>query len=142
MMDGQQLIIDYKTSKNNNINNWFDKRPTEVQLPLYAMSDPDHIAGITYAEVLPGACQFKGVSSDEINIKGIKAIKSNKQSNVDWHEQLASWQETLNYLATDFYSGNAKVDPKDGEKTCTVCMLKTLCRLRDEVNDDISNLRH
>lgn len=141
LMNGQQLIIDYKTGKQNDINNWFHDRPDEIQLPLYALINPHRTDGITYAQIVPGQCGFKGVSNNTFddNIKGIKRINTIKQSASTWDAQFLQWQTAFNEIAHDFYSGNAKVNPKDGDKTCVFCKLKPLCRLHEEVNDDCNH---
>lgn len=132
LLNKQQLIIDYKTGKNNEISSWFGERPDEIQLPLYALMNSS-IAGITYVQIVPGNSKFKGVCDQmlDIDINGIKQISAIKQSTADWKSQLLQWQETFQQLANDFHMGIAKVNPKDGEKTCTFCALKSLCRFRE-----------
>lgn len=132
LANGQYLIIDYKTSNQNEISAWFGERPNEVQLPLYALANPENIAGITYAQIIPVKCTFKGLSREELHMSGIKPIAAVKQNTAshNWHEQINEWQTILNQLGQNFLHGHAQVDPKDGIKTCTstYCPLKAICR--------------
>ncbi|OGT44756.1 MAG: hypothetical protein A3F42_05385 [Gammaproteobacteria bacterium RIFCSPHIGHO2_12_FULL_37_34] len=129
---GKKLIIDYKTGKHNHINNWFGDRPEDPQLPLYALLDPDCTIGVSFAELVPGGCGFKGVSQYSIDIKGINPIHEVKAcKTIVWQEQIVHWKNTLHKLSNDFYDGVAHVDPKDPYKTCLWCALKPLCRINE-----------
>lgn len=131
LSDGGRLIIDYKAGKNSNINDWFSERPIEPQLPLYSLLDPANTMGITFAQVTPGESCFKGISRDDIEIKGIKAVAHVKQAS-SWQEQLTKWNDVLTKLSDDFCHGVATVDPKEQHETCTWCALKPLCRIYEE----------
>jgi ATP-dependent helicase/nuclease subunit B len=131
--DGSKFILDYKTGKQNEIGSWFGDRPEEPQLPLYALLDPLNTSGITFAQVHTGEHCFKGVSDDVVDIKGVRQVTEIKQSDTkSWNEQLEQWRQTLTKLSTDFYEGEAKVDPKDPPQTCQYCALKPLCRVHEE----------
>lgn len=135
LADGKKLIIDYKTGKNNEINNWFSERPEEPQLPLYSLFDPSHTTGITFAQIAPGENCFKGISRYALDIQGIKIISEIKKiSALSWEEQLSQWQAALEKLSDDFSHGIASVDPKDPEQTCTWCTLKPFCRIQENVD--------
>ncbi|HLB42173.1 MAG TPA: PD-(D/E)XK nuclease family protein [Gammaproteobacteria bacterium] len=131
--DGKKFIIDYKTSKHNEINDWFSDRPEDPQLPLYLLIDSHHTIGISFAQLVPGGIGFKGMSQYPLNIKGINTIDEIKSCvTSDWHGQIAKWKEVLYKLSNDFYDGVAHVDPKNHQKTCRWCMLKSLCRINEE----------
>ncbi len=132
--DGSKLVIDYKSGKNNDINSWFSDRPEEPQLPVYVLLDPEKTSGLSFAQLFPGDHGFKGISSRNLDIKGFKTIEEiNKEAPANWKEQISQWQTILTKLSDDFYSGAAKVDPKDPAQTCNWCALKPLCRINEEL---------
>jgi probable DNA repair protein len=132
LSDGNKLIIDYKTSKNNNINDWFNVRPSEPQLPLYALLHPEQSVGITFAQLTRGETAFKGVSHYSLDIEGIKTINDIKVTELSWPDQLSQWRSVISQLSRDFYEGKAIVDPKDPHETCAWCALKSLCRISED----------
>jgi ATP-dependent helicase/nuclease subunit B len=132
--NGKKLVIDYKTGKNNDVNNWFGERPEEPQLPFYALLDADNVCGITFAQIYPAGYVFKGVSHFALDIQGIKLISEIKKTTaLSWKEQLQQWRLALTQLSHEFYHGEAKVNPKEGDQTCIWCALKPLCRINEEV---------
>lgn len=134
LSDGKKLIIDYKTGKNSNINQWLSERPDEPQLPLYSLLDKDTTAGITFAQVATGEHCFKGVSGYEMGVKGIKEITEIKKVTASsWNEQMINWQTTLQSLSDQFAQGYALVQPKEADQTCLHCRLKPLCRINEEM---------
>lgn len=138
--NGKRLIIDYKTGKNNEISSWFSNRPEEPQLPLYALLEPEHTLGITFAQIAPGEFGFKGVSSYALEIDGIKLLSEIKQTTaLSWQEQIKQWEQTLQQLSNDFYQGIAIVDPKNPPQTCEWCALKPLCRINEEIEQAHDN---
>lgn len=130
--NNRQLIIDYKTGKNNDYKDWFGDRPEEPQLPIYALSNPD-IAAIAYAQINTTESELIGIGNNDIDIDGIKTIEDIKlAAGKTWTEQLNQWKDTLTQLANDFVKGHANVDPKDGIKSCEYCTLQPLCRIHEE----------
>lgn len=112
LADGQQVIIDYKTNRNQ-VNNWFGDRPTDLQLPLYATLIPQTSA-IYFAEVRPKQCQLKGFNGDEEQ---------------DWSDQIKLWQTQIRKMVDEFASGVASVTPQDPNQSCSYCDLQPLCRV-------------
>ncbi|MFZ0305724.1 MAG: PD-(D/E)XK nuclease family protein, partial [Terracidiphilus sp.] len=46
-------------------------------------------------------------------------------------QNLEAWREYIEQMARDFVAGEAKVDPRDREKTCENCELQALCRVAE-----------
>jgi len=133
LADGSQLIIDYKTGKNNEIKKWFSDRPEEPQLPLYCLVSGENISGIAFGQLHPDAMTLLGVSKKNINIKSIKMLAETRCAEVTlWDEQLQEWKIVLEKLSHDFLNGVAKVDPKDIHQTCNHCKLHTFCRVHEK----------
>ena len=58
--------------------------------------------------------------------------RRSKSSEESWEAQCASWQHSLQKLVIEFRTGDAKVDPLDGENTCRTCSLMSLCRVHTQ----------
>jgi len=128
--DGAQLIIDYKTGKNNPIQSWFSDRPDEPQLPLYCTVNQPNTIGIAFAEIHQENLGLKGIAKQDISIKTIKPIHDTPYAeNRTWAEQIHAWQQTLEKISHDFSQGHAKVDPKNNSETCRYCHLHAFCRV-------------
>jgi len=135
LASGDQLILDYKSGRNNSDKKWFGDRPDEPQLPLYALINPAQTVGISFVQLAAGDARFKGISNGELSIKGIK-----NEAEV-WAYHLQVWRATINNLVTDFCAGEAIVNPKRPSETCKHCAITPLCRiyeLDDPDNDDES----
>ncbi|MGB6975901.1 MAG: PD-(D/E)XK nuclease family protein [Gammaproteobacteria bacterium] len=123
--DGSQIIIDYKTGQNVSVSDWFDDRPEEPQLPLYAVINSDKIKGLLFAQVRAGKLQFKGITEHDQGI-----ANKNVEIRADWPLLVEDWRNKLQQLAQDFSEGKALVDPREQPKTCQQCDLQTFCRVR------------
>jgi ATP-dependent helicase/nuclease subunit B len=125
--DGSRIIIDYKTGLNS-ISQWLTDRPDEPQLPLYATFNHTNLSGIYFAQIRPklSDCRFNGISRSETQIL---RKKTKVFTTEEWNKQLDDWQQTLEKLGDEFAKGNAKVDPKEADKTCQYCDLQGVCRI-------------
>jgi probable DNA repair protein len=133
VLPNKKLIIDYKTGKNNDTNDWFTTRPEEPQLPLYTLIDPEQTVGITFAQLSAVKPGFKGVSGTKLDIDGVSLVTEIKKAESDnWVQQIESWKITLQNLSSDFQQGVAHVDPKHPVETCNYCKLQPLCRIHEE----------
>lgn len=128
---GETLVIDYKTALIQ-ISDWFSARPTEPQLPLYAIST-DEIKGLVVMQLKSHSLAFQGISSDSLEIAGVQPLEkfSRYTTTEDWNEQLDQWRSALTELASLFQQGHAAVDPKKAKVSCQHCDLPGLCRVQE-----------
>ncbi|OGT07722.1 MAG: hypothetical protein A2X78_01595 [Gammaproteobacteria bacterium GWE2_37_16] len=138
LADGSLVIIDYKTGKNlTNYKDWFNERPEDPQLPLYCITAQEPISGLIFAHVNLHKMGFSGITANSQEIDGVKSLDQLPKRDcdlaptADWNEMRNIWRNTLEKLAEDFLSGQAQVDPKNKEKTCERCGLRTLCRVEN-----------
>lgn len=132
--DGRLVIIDYKTG-NVSINDWEGERPSDPQLPLYAVTCDGEVAALVYASLKTGAMKYIGLSQEDDLLPGCSVPLG-----TDWNDKLAAWRDTLNKLGSDFINGDAVVDPKNytrSNSACRYCDLHALCRI-DEKNQSLS----
>lgn len=117
----EQIIIDYKSSLPSS-KPWKEERPLEPQLLLYALLDPK-VSCIMYLQLKNGKVIASGVSAEDLNIEGVKAIKADE----DWEDYKKIWQTQLTSLANEFSRGVCLPQPtKLG--ICQTCDFQDLCR--------------
>jgi probable DNA repair protein len=122
------VLIDYKTSRSPTTKHWDTPRPTDPQLPLYAVTSKESIAAVAFARVRPGQMRFIGLSREDKALPNVK--KTDK-----WEQLNKEWKQEAEALGKGFASGEAVVDPKRGlAVTCRFCDLHTLCRVYEKVN--------
>lgn len=135
--NGEKLIIDYKTSSSLSKSNWLGERLDEPQLPLYCLTSETAISGVLFAQVRSDKKEYIGIAAN--NESRIPKISTRIQLNPDepsagWQELVDYWRIVLTKLAQQFSQGLAKVDPKEGSKTCMNCSLQALCRINEAKN--------
>lgn len=118
--DDKLLVMDYKSGAVKT-SDWEDERLREPQLPLYCIIN-NNISAISFAEIKADNAAFKGFSSFDSGIPGIKVQQ-------EWQELVAQWSNSLNNLADEFNSGLASVTPQD--YACDYCELANLCRINE-----------
>jgi probable DNA repair protein len=122
------VLIDYKTSRSPTPKHWEPPRPSDPQLPLYAVTAKEEVAAVAFAKVRPGEMRFMGFSKEENVVGGVRKAKA-------WQPLLQSWKDEAEALGKSFASGQAVVDPKRGLLvTCRFCDLHMLCRVYEKVN--------
>lgn len=133
LSDGSRLIVDYKTGLPR-IEDWFGERPDDPQLPLYCLTSTHPIQGLLFAQIRISQSQFKGISTKDTGIAGVKPITDLKTAPpyTDWEQFQLQQRHILERLAQDFLQGYAVVDPKKAEETCRHCELQMLCRAYEE----------
>jgi probable DNA repair protein len=130
--DGREVVIDYKASAPS-ITAWSDTRPDEPQVPLYALSHSVPLAALVFGQLTPGELRFKGYAADADLLPGVKAFGRTPEGALydSLGDRVEQWRPILEGLARDFRSGRAEIDPKRDEKTCELCSVGALCRVRE-----------
>lgn len=129
LSNGHVAVIDYKTGRAE-VGEWFGERPTQPQLPLYALVQKEPVDAVAYAFVQPREPGFKGVSRAGDEIPGVTAIakqRSARALELEWDGLLDYWRARLNDLGEKFVDGKAQVDPE--KHACDYCHLASLCRI-------------
>ncbi|MGA1577119.1 MAG: PD-(D/E)XK nuclease family protein [Steroidobacteraceae bacterium] len=130
-IDGQLLVIDYKTSKTLKTASWFGRRPEAPQLPLYATAAVGEAAAIAFCQVSSSGARLLGVGCElEAGIASplSAAPEPNEEPMTLWRQQQRDWALQLTALATDLAEGVAEVDPR-AEEDCRHCHLRPACRV-------------
>ncbi len=142
--NGSLLLIDYKTGQDMALK-WFEDRPSNPQLPLYALSQgvfgQGHvIAAIAYARVRAGECVLAGhldpgilgledggpSHHPDIRLKPCSETVLGAQP-ASLNAQQAYWGQTLGALAREFLDGDARINPGRGG-ICPDCPTPAFCR--------------
>jgi ATP-dependent helicase/nuclease subunit B len=125
--DGRHVLIDYKTGSPRP-SEWDKERPLEPQVPLYAVTHPQPLAGALFAKLKPDAMGFKGAVAEDVDLPmGTRGARG--ADGVLTADRLALWRRNLERLAEEFLQGVATVDPRDGK--CGYCEISSLCRVNE-----------
>ena len=138
-VDGQQVILDYKTGLANTTD-WLGDRPDQPQVPLYAIlaseaaaqSDSASLplAAVGFGEVRAGkGMRLRGFETAPGVLNAQGAGKPLRMDAESFHAQVARWHEVLERLAIEFAEGDIRVRPKQYPSTCARCGQRLLCRL-------------
>jgi len=142
--DGTWVVLDYKTGKVAP-SGWFGARPDDPQLPLYGVAactrpDAPPLAAVAFAQIRPDSAGFNGVVREAGILPGLPAGRKGPLQDAvgAWPAVLNEWSATLEQLAVEFREGTARVDPKNGPRTCreSHCELAALCRVRERLPGD------
>ena len=117
---GQRAIIDYKTGRSVNVEQWAGDRPEDPQLPLYLLNVAGGAGAIAFAHIRKNRNAFKGLARQADFAEGVEARDN-------WTELERDWQRALTALAEQFKDGLASVDPKN-RGVCKTCDVMPLCR--------------
>ncbi|HEX4944607.1 MAG TPA: PD-(D/E)XK nuclease family protein, partial [Usitatibacteraceae bacterium] len=134
LASGGCAIIDYKTGSAS-VSGWLGPRPDEPQLPLYALASGEDVAAVAIARVKVGENEFKGLARAENLLQGVTLVTKSRArlaaNYADWAALREGWQRELDALGRAFAAGDARLDPKRGEKTCAGCDQALLCRVAE-----------
>jgi ATP-dependent helicase/nuclease subunit B len=131
LADGTLAIIDYKTSNKSHAD-WLSERPLEPQLPLYAITLGEHVSALAFGTVRRSECGYTGLAADPSLFSALKspeALAEKEAIPSQWSVLLKTWRGVLESLAQNFRDGDARVDPRDGSRTCEHCDFHALCRV-------------
>ncbi len=130
--DGSIIIIDYKTGRNTSLDQWFDDRPGDPQLPVYLLSVSEPVNALAFAQVRHGHCALKGLGAVAA-APGIETFAgSSYNDGRDWDGQQRRWRTVIERLVTAIRDGEAAVDPKSPNE-CQYCDVSALCRVFENV---------
>jgi probable DNA repair protein len=110
LADGRVVIIDYKTGAKVSSTDWFDDRPREIQVPLYAAHSTEPVAAAVLTAVNATAASYRGFWPD-----GAFPTKPSKLSAPDWPAQLARWRLGIERLVRELAAGDTRVLLRDVE---------------------------
>lgn len=134
LADGTLAVIDYKTGRVQ-VDQWFDQRITEPQLPIYCIGiGPERVGAVLFASLRNRHHErgFLGLAATHGLWPGPEKTLDSLLEERGWAgfaDLCAYWRSTLTVLGDAFAGGVATVDPIDRLKTCRYCDLVPLCRI-------------
>lgn len=119
--NAEKIIIDYKTSDRVSIQDTLKENISQVQLPIYAISN--NIDGVVLAKVNAKECYFSYIAKD------MQCLPNNTKApkNTSWQPQLETWKNKIHQASNDFQNGLAYVEPD--KNACDYCEYDLLCRI-------------
>ncbi|PIQ97536.1 MAG: hypothetical protein COV67_03730, partial [Nitrospinae bacterium CG11_big_fil_rev_8_21_14_0_20_56_8] len=128
------ILIDYKTgaSQSRSSSTWFEERPREPQLPLYACALTPTPSAIAFAQVKKDKPQWIAVADPSLPLAEMNPRSFEKDTDcATWGELVEYWRTRLEALAGQFREGHLSIDPVDQDQTCRNCGFNTLCRIHE-----------
>ena len=136
-----KVIIDYKSGIKHDPRGWMQERPSEPQLPLYALTQGQEVSAISFAVITADQQEFRGYAESEDLLPGVglpvvkTEASSRKTVDIPWEKAVEMWQHNLGALAKEIRNGHAAVLPAKG--ACDYCKLKPLCRITDLAEEEV-----
>lgn len=120
-------VIDYKSNLPAS-KPWYEERPKEPQLLLYALLD-EQINALLLLQVKAGKISCSGLSEEKQNISGLSALKKDDH----WQQQRQNWKQQLEHLAEEFKQGHCPPQPASAA-ICQLCDFQNLCRFQAQAD--------
>ena len=119
----KKWVIDYKSSLPSS-RPWYEDRPKEPQLLLYALLDKE-INALLLMQIKAGKIVCSGFSEEKQSVSGISSLKKEET----WDDCRAHWHNQLTHLAQEFQEGHCA--PQPAQLTiCQQCSFQNLCRFQ------------
>jgi RecB family exonuclease len=134
---GDYFLVDYKTG-DVSLNGWFGPRPDDPQLAVYtaafeAAFPDEEVTGAAYGVLRRHQVGFRGYATRDGIAGGVGRLEKSRspaaRASGDWGALKREWRGVLDTLAGDFVAGDARVAPKNRNKTCRYCDVMPLCRI-------------
>lgn len=116
MATGEFAVVDFKTGINSDPRSWFGERPSDPQLPLYAISDTSKPEGIMFMNCNTRKLSCEGLGVTNVAQNGIVDInnpisKAMWAKNLPscWSEMIEEWERVLTSIANEYSDGYAKI---------------------------------
>jgi len=107
--DGSRLVIDYKTSAGFSPAGWRGERPSEPQLPLYAVTAD--VQGIAVIVLNQHGVKIVGVGPEKFSVDGLlEPAKFSGEEGEAWESIVDRWRQDLERLADEFVGGDCRID--------------------------------
>ncbi|MDX8376670.1 MAG: UvrD-helicase domain-containing protein [Mariprofundales bacterium] len=117
-VDGNKILLDYKSGGSHTSKNIQDSIPQQPQLPAYALA-------LAASNNTPAALGFAIVNEGHHKLNMLEISD----------EHIIGWQHGLHELATNYVTGNADVSPRFAD-SCNYCSYISLCRYQGLVSSD------
>ncbi len=129
LADGRLVVIDYKSGATEKFDA-FAERPTQPQLPAYAMAAGDSVAAVVALYLGREGLKLRGLTDrpERLRARGIDSVPGGELA---WPPLLRLWHGRLEQLVREFLNGDAAVQPQPG--ACEFCHLQMLCRVDAQV---------
>jgi ATP-dependent helicase/nuclease subunit B len=130
---GGAAIIDYKAGEVGSPPQWFELRPREPQLGIYALAlaaevPQVDVEAVAYAQLKAGKIRVVGLAEDTTAWPELEDAEKLKTV-AGWHGAKAWWQKRLPEIAAEVREGVATVTPRHPRIICRTCGRQPLCRI-------------
>lgn len=111
--NGEEILIDYKTG-NASVSSWLGDRPSEPQLPLYALLLNQPPAAISFGIINAEQQSMTGLAENPALIPDYR-IPHNAELPESWGELIEQWESTLTSIAISYKQGDAEITPYNNQ---------------------------
>jgi RecB family exonuclease len=123
LADGARLVIDYKSGAADPFEP-AASRPTQPQLPAYALAMGPGACGVLALQLAPEGLKLRGAVDREGRVPGLQRPVPEQP---EWSALQQLWRRELTALVREFLDGVARVAPQPG--ACEHCHLEIFCRI-------------